>query len=121
MASFRTNVVLDSNQIIIGSNGNNFMDRNLHDHESGVYLLNRKTGRIEQHVAGEKYGDMDVNGVLLYHGRLFFGNDNEEFLCTDKKGLVIWRNPTSGDIEHEPSLLDIRGKKRWYMLLKQGK
>jgi hypothetical protein len=52
---------------------------------------------------------MDVNGILLYNDRLYFGNDNEEFLCTSLDGKIIWRNPASGDIEHEPILINNRG------------
>jgi hypothetical protein len=52
---------------------------------------------------------MDVNGILLHNNRLYFGNDNEEFLCTSLDGKIIWRNPASGDIEHEPVLINNRG------------
>lgn len=110
IASFRSNVLLDSSHVFIGSNGMNFWDYQLSDKKSGVYILNRKTGTVEQHAGGETIGDMDVNGLLLYKGLLYFGNDNEEFLCCDQKGKILWRNPASGDIEHEPVLLNIKGK-----------
>lgn len=104
-ASFRTNLLLQGNQLFIGSNGNSFMDRGLIEPSSGVYALDRKTGKKITHFANELFGDMDVNGLLLHNNRLYFGNDNEEFLCTDLDGKIRWRNPTSGDIEHEPTLL----------------
>lgn len=104
-ASFRSNAITRPGQLIIGSNGSAFMDYNLIDKLSGVYLINSRNGSLQKRVGHELLGDMDVNGIVLYKGRLFFGNDNEEFLCTDLNGKQIWRNPTSGDIEHEPVLL----------------
>ena len=113
-ASFKTNVVFNNGTLIIGSNGSNFMDFNGYDKQSGVYIINRKTGRIIRKIGGEELGDMDVNGTLLYNNKLYFGNDNEEFLCTNLEGKVLWRNPASGDIEHEPVL--INNKNRHYIV-----
>lgn len=106
IASFRENIILDKGDLFIGSNGNSFMDANLYDKKSGVYKLNRSNGKIIGHFGAEKLGDMDVSGLLLYNDRLYFGNDNEEFICSSKEGKMIWRNPASGDIEHEPVLLN---------------
>jgi outer membrane protein assembly factor BamB len=105
IASFRSNVLFLGNRLHIGSNGEDFMDRGLIESSSGVYAIDRKKGKQLVHFAHERYGDMDVNGLLLHNNRLFFGNDNEEFLCTDLQGNIQWRNPTSGDIEHEPVLI----------------
>lgn len=110
MASFRSNVNFTDKAIIIGSNGDSFMDAGFYDKSSGVYVIDRKTGKIMKHIANENLGDMDVNGVLLYNNKYYFGNDNEEFLCTDTDGKIIWRNPASGDIEHEPLLLNANGR-----------
>ena len=108
-ASFRTNVVITKDELIIGSNGSGFMDYYLFDKESGVYRINRKSGNVNKVIANEPLGDMDVNGVLLLGQKLYFGNDNEEFLCTDMNGKIIFRNPASGDIEHEPVLIYNKG------------
>ena len=110
IASFKTNVVFNNGTLIVGSNGSNFMDYNAYDKQSGVYVINRKTGGIIKKIGGEELGDMDVNGTLLYNNKLYFGNDNEEFLCTNLDGKVLWRNPASGDIEHEPALLSNKNK-----------
>lgn len=104
-ASFRTNVLFQKDQLIMGSNGSNFRDYGIMDPNSGVYVLDRKTGKTKRRFAGQLLGDMDVNGVIEHNGKLYFGNDNEEFLCTSIEGKIIWRNPTSGDIEHEPALI----------------
>jgi len=104
-ASFRTNILFQKDQLIIGSNGSNFRDYGIMDLNSGVYILDRKTGKIKKRIAGQLLGDMDVNGVIEHNGKLYFGNDNEEFLCTSFDGKILWRNPTSGDIEHEPVLI----------------
>lgn len=104
-ACFRSNVLFDSSQIIFGSNGNNFMDFNLYDKLSGLYFINPKNGKIMKHIHGNKFGDMDVNGVLSYQDKLYYGNDNEEFICSSKNGDILWRLPTAGDIEHEPMLI----------------
>ena len=76
-ASFRSNVIVTNNSLIIGSNGTDFMDYYISDKKSGVYTINRKSGAIMQHFANEPLGDMDVTGLLLYNNRLYFGNDNE--------------------------------------------
>ena len=109
-ASFKSNVIFVNDNLVIGSNGSQFIDYNLFDRESGVYVINNKSGKIINHFANESFGDMDVNGVKYYNGNLYFGNDNDEFLCTTVKGKIIWRNPTSGDIEHEPALINNNGK-----------
>jgi outer membrane protein assembly factor BamB len=105
-ASFKTNLLVANNELIIGSNGTDFMDYLITDKSSGIYRIDRKTGSVIRHFANESYGDMDVNGILLYNDRLYFGNDNEEFLCTSLDGKILWRNPSSGDIEHEPILIN---------------
>jgi hypothetical protein len=108
-ASFKANVIFTNDHLIIGSNGSDFMDYYISDENSGVYTINRKNGTIVNHFANELLGDMDVNGLLLYSNRLYFGNDNEEFLCTSLDGKIIFRNPASGDIEHEPVLINNKG------------
>ena len=110
IATFRSNVLFDQNDLIIGSNGYQLMDYNFIDTASGVYIVDRYSGKIKRHFGEEVMGDMDVNGVMHYNNQFYFGNDNEEFLCTTPKGEIIWRNPASGDIEHEPVLLEIQGK-----------
>jgi len=110
VATFRSNMLFEQDNLIIGSNGYRLMDYNFTDTASGVYILDRRNGKIKYHFGEEVLGDMDVNGVMKYNNQFYFGNDNEEFLCTTPKGEIVWRNPASGDIEHEPVLLDIRGK-----------
>ena len=104
-ASFRTNLSFTAEHLIVGSNGNSFLDYMFYDKRSGVYVLNRGSGNIVRKFADEALGDMDVNGVLIHNGKYYFGNDNEEFLCTNTNGKLLWRNLTSGDIESEPILL----------------
>ena len=109
--SFRSNVIFNGNDVIIGSNGSYYMDYNLYDKKSGVYILNGQNGKIKKSFSGDCLGDMDVNGLLLYNQKLYFGNDNEEFFCTTPEGKTIWKKPTSGDIEHEPVLIEGKNKK----------
>lgn len=106
-ASFRANVLLKDDLLIMGSNGSRFMDWNISDSLAGIYVLQRSNGKRVAHFANEAIGDMDVNGILLHDGRLYFGNDNEEFLCTTPLGRTLWNIPTSGDVEHEPVTLRI--------------
>lgn len=111
---FRSNFLLHPNELIIGSNGKNFMDYQLIDKKSGVYRIDRRTGKINKHFGDEVIGDMDVNGILELNDRLFITNDNEEIMCTTIDGNLIWTKPTSGDIEHEPVL--IKGKNETYIV-----
>jgi outer membrane protein assembly factor BamB len=103
--NFRENFLMTPNEIIIGSNGERYMDYNFTDRKASVYKINRKTGKIIQHFGSEVMGDMDVNGLLSYNNKLYYSNDNEELICATMNGKLIWSKPTSGDIEHEPVLL----------------
>lgn len=102
--SFRTNVDLIDNQIVIGSNGGNYMDY-FSDKGNGIYLLDPKTGKTQLNFANESFGDMDVNGVLVYNNNIYFGNDNDEIICANKNGKILFRQDASGDIEHRPILI----------------
>lgn len=107
-ASFRTNPLFTNNEILIGSNGKDFIDYTLRDNTSGVYKINRMSGKITGHYGNDEViGDLDVNGILAYNNRYYFGNDNDEFICMDISGKTLWTNFTSGDIEHEPVLINI--------------
>ena len=106
--SYRTNMLFTGGQIIIGSNGGRFMDYYL-DESNGVHVLNAKTGKKVRNFANESWGDMDVNGIIEYKGNLYFGNDNDEFICADKNGKIKWRLPTSGDVEHASTLIKNKG------------
>ena len=108
--TFRSNVVFTSDRIYIGSNGKYLMDLNVYDPKAGVHVLNKRSGRHLAHFGGQVLGDMDVNGLLIHNGRVYFGNDNEEFICTDLDGRMIWRRPVTGDVEHQPTLLNIDGR-----------
>ena len=109
--TFRSNIAFTPDKIYIGSNGKYLMDVNVYDPKAGVHVLDRKSGRHLAHFGGQVLGDMDVNGLVIHEGRVYFGNDNEEFICTDMSGRMIWRRPVSGDVEHEPTLLNIDGRK----------
>lgn len=103
--SYRSNFELIDGHIYVGSNGEYFNDWHTWDKKSGVYKINAKSGKLVKKFAGGKMGDMDVNGLLYYKDYLFFGNDNDEFLCTDLNGEIMWRIPVSGDVEHKPTLV----------------
>ena len=45
-ASFRTNALFTNNELLIGSNGKDFIDYTLGDNSSGIYKINRITGKI---------------------------------------------------------------------------
>lgn len=100
--SYRTLPALAGGKLFVGSNGEHFND---YYHESGnaVHVLNPSTGAHLGVIGDDAWGDLDVNGVVAYNGRVYFGNDNDEFLCYDAQTLALeWRLPTSGDVEHAP-------------------
>jgi len=104
--TFKTNFLLKDGLLLVGSNGSHYRDWRL-DKDNGVCIVNAANGKIEQRFASEGYGDMDVNGVAFVNGKIFFGNDNEEFLCYNAVGEQLWRVPVSGDVESEPVTLDV--------------
>ena len=103
--TYRSDVAHLNGKLIIGSNGENYRDFYL-DEGNGVYVIDPLNGKIETQFLNEEYGDMDVNGVLKYGDKLFIGNDNDEFICADITGKIIYRLPVSGDIEHSPILIN---------------
>ena len=109
--SFRSNIIFNKDKLIVPSNGDRYMDYNLYDKSSGIYVLNRSNGKIENRFGAECIGDMDVTGILEYNQKLYYGNDNDEFFCSTLQGKTIWRNPTSGDIEHEPVIINTKTQK----------
>ena len=109
--SYRTNVSFTNDFLIIGSNGDNYRDYNVTDRRNGVHVINRKTGKPISNFCHESFGDLDVNGTLIYNNQLFFGNDNDEFICSDFRGNIKYSLPVSGDIESQAVLHDINGKK----------
>ena len=103
--SYRTQPALVQGKLFVGSNGNHFNDYLL-DSGNGVHVLDAKSGKSLGVLGTDTWGDLDVNGVLAVGDRIFFGNDNDEFLCYSAKDLkLLWRIPTSGDCEHAPTLL----------------
>lgn len=103
--SYRSNFEMVDNHLYVGSNGTHYQDWHTWDEKSGVYKINTKSGQIKEKFADGEMGDMDVNGLLYYNRNLYFGNDNDEFLCTNLDGKLLWRIPVSGDVEHEPTLI----------------
>jgi outer membrane protein assembly factor BamB len=108
--TFRTNLFIKDSLLIIGSNGDNYMDYTFSDEKSGVYFLNPRNGKIIHDGSESEWGDFDINGVLVYNNLLYYGNDNEEFICSDLRGNIIWRKVASGDVEHAPALINILGR-----------
>jgi outer membrane protein assembly factor BamB len=102
--SYRTRSAFFSGNICIGSNGFEFMDYAL-DSQNGVFVIDAANGSIRKKIASESFGDMDVNGVVSDNGKIFFGNDNEEFICANSSGKILWRIPTAGDVEHKPTII----------------
>ena len=108
--TFRTNVSFTPTYLVIGSNGDNYRDANITDNRNGVHIINRKTGQRFRNFADGSFGDLDVNGTLVYSNRIYFGNDNDEFICADLNGNIKYSLPVSGDVESEPVLIEIKGK-----------
>lgn len=107
--SYRTLPALTNGRLFVGSNGNYFRDFRIED-AGGVYILEPATGEVVGKIGAESWGDLDVNGVVAHGGRVFFGNDNDEFMCYDGGTLEpVWRLPVSCDVEHAPSLVRFPG------------
>ena len=108
--TFRTNISLTPSYLVIGSNGDNYRDAYITDNRNGVHIINRKTGKRVRNFSHGSFGDLDVNGTLIYNNLIYFGNDNDEFICADFKGNIKFSLPVSGDVESEAVLIKINGK-----------
>ena len=118
--SYRTQPAMVGNRLFVGSNGAHFMDY-YHETGNGVYVLQAKTGQQIDVVGVDAWGDLDVNGVAAHNGRVYFGNDNDEFLCYNASSLELeWRLPTSGDVEHAPTVLQRKSGKVVVFATEQG-
>lgn len=107
--TYRSTIGVHGTTLFVGSNGEKFNDY-YHEAGNGVYALDGLTGQVIRRLGTDAWGDLDVNGVVVDQGRVYFGNDNDEFLCYDAaSGKLLWRLPTSGDVEHAPTILRRRG------------
>ena len=103
--TYRSTIGVHGTTLFVGSNGRKFNDY-YHEGGNGVYALDGRTGQVIRRLGTDAWGDLDVNGVVVEQGRVYFGNDNDEFLCYDAaSGALLWRLPTSGDVEHAPTLI----------------
>lgn len=107
LSSFRTTLHAAAGVVVVGSNGN--ATDSLRDDMDGLFLLEGATGRILRHPLTQPLGDRDVNGVALHNGRLFFGNDNNQFFAYNLygDGSFLWTLTTDGDVEGAPALEDL--------------
>jgi len=105
--SFRTSIQAEAGIVIVGSNGNS--TGSLRDDLDGVFLLDAATGKVLRKVMTDPVGDRDVNGVAVHAGRLFFGNDNDQFFAYNLygDGRFVWQAAVDGDIEGSPALEDL--------------
>ena len=108
--TYRTNLISAGNYLLIGSNGNSYRDYSI-DNKNGLKVIDPKKGKVKRVILGESFGDVDVNGVIVHDNKIYFGNDNDEFVCVDILGNIQWRLPLSGDVEHEPIIIDNDNKK----------
>ena len=109
MTTHRSNIVFSGKQILLGSNGSHFNDFLLEDN-NGIYILDAASGKTGRFFGGEKFGDLDVNGIALINDQIIYGNDNDEIICFEKSGKLKWRIPFSGDVEHEPVQIKLNGR-----------
>jgi outer membrane protein assembly factor BamB len=105
--SFRTSIQADAGIVIVGSNGNS--TGSLRDDLDGVFLLDAATGKVLRKFMTDPVGDRDVNGVAVHAGRLFFGNDNDQFFAYNLygDGRFLWQVSVDGDVEGAPALEDL--------------
>jgi hypothetical protein len=110
--TYRSTIGMHGTTLFVGSNGKQFNDY-YHEGGNGVYALDGRTGQVIRRLGTDAWGDLDVNGVVVEQGRVYFGNDNDEFLCYDAaSGALLWRLPTSGDVEHAPTVIRRKGGDR---------
>jgi hypothetical protein len=105
LTSYRTNIICEQGKIFIGSNGK--IRDSKEDTYDGVYILDASSGILGKHIIPKTPGDNDVNGVLIYKDRIFFGTDNYTFYCYDMYGNEIWKYKTEYDVESCPVSADL--------------
>jgi len=106
--TYRTEPVVIGTRLFVGSNGLQLNDY-YHEDGNGVAVIDGVKGAVFARLGNDAWGDLDVNGIVALGDEVFFGNDNDEFLCYNGKTLeLIWRIPTSGDVEHAPVVVTRR-------------
>ncbi len=105
--SFRSSIQSDAGILMVGSNGN--ATDSLRDDLDGVFLIEARTGKVLRQILTTPVGDRDVNGIAVHGGRLFFGNDHDQFFAYNiyGDGHFIWTFSADGDIEGSPALEDL--------------
>ncbi len=119
--TYRTNIMLANGQIVVGSNG---LERGKRDAKDGIYLIDPKTGEINQQLNPTATPKADVNGQAISGDKIFFTNENGESFCYNLSGKTIWRATIKdnfsgddyydteskiGEFENSPALADMNG------------
>lgn len=105
--SFRSTIQSEAGIVVVGSNGN--ATDSLRDDLDGVFLIDAATGKVLRQILTTPVGDRDVNGLAIHGGRLFFGNDHDQFFAYSiyGDGQFLWTFAVDGDVEGAPALEDL--------------
>jgi outer membrane protein assembly factor BamB len=108
--TFRTTMVKVGDTIVIGTHGQTLNGKN--EKSDGIYILDAKTGAVRSTIHTPGAGDLDVGGIAVDGGKVYFGTDNSQVIAATLEGRVLWTARAKGKVRPAPALGDLDGDKQ---------
>jgi outer membrane protein assembly factor BamB len=105
--TFRTTMALALDTLIIGTHGDT-LDK-LDEATDGIYLLEAATGKRKKLIRTPGKGDLDIGGIAVEGGRVFFTSDNGMVGAFSLTGPLLWSSDLGGKVRPAPALGDLDG------------
>ncbi|MFO0617517.1 MAG: PQQ-binding-like beta-propeller repeat protein [Polyangiaceae bacterium] len=108
LTTFRTTMVFADGKIIVGTHGASLNGKN--ESDDGVYVLDAATGKSSLKIASPRSGDMDVGGVAVDKGTVYFTGDAGLVATASlETGKIGWQATLQGKVRAAPALADLDG------------
>lgn len=103
--TFRTTMAMVGDAIVIGTHGATLDKKN--EPSDGVYVLEARTGKQTRLIKTPGAGDLDVGGIAVDAGNVYFGTDNGQLVAATLDGRILWKASGRGKIRPAPALGDL--------------
>jgi len=108
LTSYRSGLVVLHDQVLVPSQGAAW-DGEAEDTEDGLWLLDKRTGVVEDQFVPPGDGERDVNGVSVTSSSLIVPTDQGMVHAFAPDGSILWSADVGGDVEGAPALSDVNG------------